>query len=313
MSMCNLSDVVVISAQSGANYFAGAICGELGIKLCKTKSKRFLNTNFFPYIPGDLRGKRAYVVQMLNGETDKRVIEAAFWANAAKHAGAEETTLIVAGFPYGRSDKMHQPGGAIGAEVIAGLFELECVNFSRIITCDLHNSGIKAYFKSAAVIEKTALPDLTKHLLGCNLGIEAVVGSDKSSRGKAAQVANALGGIGCGYCNKSRPDHSEKPVISEIIGVDVRGLCIALVDDEASSLGTILEGADYAFAVGATEVYAMCTHPVLVGGAAEKLAKSRITKLVVSNSIPVSPAKMAKAGGKLDIVPIHHLFSEEVY
>ena len=139
-----MENIKIFAASKSAEAFAQEICDYLGIELGKINSMKFKNDNNFVQILETVRQKDVYIVQTVEPPVNERIMELLITIDAAKRASAKNITAILPYFPYSRSDKKDQPRVPITAKLMAQL--IEAAGASRVITCDLHNPAIQAYF-----------------------------------------------------------------------------------------------------------------------------------------------------------------------
>ena len=205
---------------------------------------------------------------------------------------------------YSRSDKKDQPRIPVTAKLMAKL--LEAAGVDRVITCDLHNPAIQAYF-DIACDRLTAKHLLERYFKEKNLSDIVVVATDAGSSKKAYKYSHYFE-CPLALIDKRRDSNNDNAVATGIIG-DIKGKTALIFDDEVSTAGTLIEAASILKAHGAKEIYAGATHGVLVGPAIERIKNSDIKELVVTNTIPLEPEKRID---KIKVVSIAPLFAEAI-
>ena len=204
---------------------------------------------------------------------------------------------------YSRSDKKDQARIPVTAKLMATL--LEAAGADRIITCDLHNPAIQAYF-DINCDRLTAKHLLERYFKNKNLKDIVVVATDAGSSKKAYKYSHFFD-CPLALIDKRR-DNNDKAVATNIIG-NIKGKTALIFDDEVSTAGTLVEAANILKEHGAKEIYAGAAHGVLVGPAIERIQNSPIKELVVTNTIPIEPEKMID---KIKVVSIAPLFAEAI-
>jgi len=218
---------------------------------------------------------------------------------AAKRAGAKKVTAVLPYFMYSRSDKKDQSRVAITAKLMANL--LEAAGVDHVLTCDLHNSAIQAYFDILCdkVTGKFVLQNYFKEK---NINDMVVVATDAGSSKKAHKYSEFFE-CPLALIDKRRELNNDNAVATNIIG-DIQGKTAIIFDDEVSTAGTLVEAANLLKEHGAKEIYAGATHGILAGPAIERIEKSPIKELVVTNTVPIEPEKRISKIKELSIAPV---------
>jgi ribose-phosphate pyrophosphokinase len=207
-------------------------------------------------------------------------------------------------FSYGKGDKKDEPRVSIRGRVCADA--LEVAGADRIITMDLHAPQIQGFFHKP-VDNLYALPTFIARIKAMNLQNMVVVSPDVGFAKQARRFASNLGApIAIAY--KERTSHDEKVVIMQIIG-DVKGKTAVIVDDFVTSGGTLASVSAELTEQGATQVYAAVTHGVLTEGAVERLEKSPIKLLLITDTIENQPAQFT---AKIEVVSVAPIFGEAI-
>ena len=294
-----------IFACNSAEGFTKEICDCLGVEMGKMESFKFKNDNTFVQFLETVREKDVYLVQTTEPPVNERIMELLIAIDAAKRASAKRINVILPYYMYSRSDKKDQPRIPITAKLFAQL--LEAAGASKVLTCDLHNPAIQAYF-NIQCDRVTAKSLLTAYFL--EKGIKdnmVIVAPDAGSAKKAYRYSHAFG-CPIALIDKRRDGNDDKAKAVTIIG-DVKGKSAVIFDDEVSTAGTLCEAADIIMDFGAKEVYAGCTHGVLCGPSIERIQNSRMKELVVTNTVPVQKEKQID---KIKIVSVAPLFAEAI-
>lgn len=295
---------IKIFACNSAEDFAQNICRNLGIELGKRDSFKFANDNSFVQLKETVRGKDVYIVQTTQPPVNERIMELLIMIETAKRAGAKRITAVLPYFMYSRSDKKDQSRVPVTAKLVAKI--LEAAGTDRVLTCDLHNSAIQAYFDIVCnrVTGKFLLQEYFKSK---NLDNIVVVATDAGSSKKAYKYSTFFE-CPMALIDKRRESNNDSAQATNIIG-DVEGKTAIIFDDEISTAGTLVEAANILKKHGAKEIYAGATHGILVGPAIERIQKSPIKELVVTSTVPVEEEKMID---KIKIVDIEPLFAEAI-
>ena len=295
---------IKIFACNSAEEFTQEICDTLNLPLGTKESFKFANDNNFVQFKESVRDQDVFIVQTTQPPVNERIMELLITVDAAKRASAKRITVILPYFIYSRSDKKDQPRVPVTAKLMAQLLEAAGVN--RVITCDLHNPAIQAYFN----INCDTLT--AKHLLQAyfkNKGLEdiVVVATDAGSSKKAYKYSKFFE-CPLALIDKRRESNNDNAVATNIIG-DIEGKTALIFDDEISTAGTLVEAANILKQHGAKEIYAGAAHGVLVGPAMARIEKSPIKEVVVTNTIPIEPEKRID---KISVVSIAPLFAEAI-
>lgn len=295
---------IKIFACNSAENFTQEICDCLGLPMGEKDSFKFKNDNNFVQFKETVRDYDVYIVQTTEPPVNERIMELLITIDAAKRASAKRITVVLPYFMYSRSDKKDQPRVPVTAKLMAQL--LEAAGADRIITCDLHNSAIQAYF-DINCDRLTGQHLLEKYFQNKGLENIVVVATDAGSSKKAYRYSKFFE-CPMALIDKRRESNNDNAVATNIIG-DVEGKTALIFDDEVSTAGTLVEAAHILEAHGAKEIYAGATHGVLVGPAIERIENSPIKELVVTNTIPVEDEKRID---KIKVVSIAPLFAEAI-
>ena len=298
-----MKDIKIFACNS-AKGFAQDICDCLGLKLGKMDSFKFKNDNNFIQYKESVREQDIYIVQTSLVPVNENIMELLIAIDAAKRAAAKKINVILPYFPYSRSDKKDQPRIPITAKLMAQL--LEAAGADRIITCDLHNAAIQAYFNIQCE-RLTGAKLLEEYFLNKNLKDIVVVATDAGSSKKAYSYSKYFN-CPMALIDKRRTGNNDNAKAVSIIG-NVKGKTALIFDDEVSTAGTLTEAAKILKDHGAKEIYAGCTHAVICGDAKEKIMNSPIKELVVTDTIPMTEDRMIE---KIKVVTIAPLFAEAI-
>lgn len=287
---------------------ARAICSYLQIPLGAAKVFQFSNENVFVQIQENIRQRDVYLVQSLSTPVNTSIIELLIMMDAAKRASAGRITAVVPYYAYGRTDKKDQPRVPITARLLADL--LTTAGADRILTMDLHAGQIQGFF-SIPVDELTALTILSRYFEEKALDDMVVVATDIGISKRARDLAERLN-IPLAIIEKRRGEVDEvgnrRPESLNIIG-GVKGKTALLFDDEINTGDSLISAVQLLEREGAKSIYACATHGVLTGPATERLGKSPIKEIVVTDTIPVPPHKR---DGKVTVLSVAPLFGEAI-
>jgi len=252
----------------------------------------------------NIRGHNVFIVQSTNGPSEN-IIELTLMVDAAVRASADTVTVVIPYFGYGRQDRKDQPRVPISSRVMIDI--LTAMGTDRIITMDLHSTQIQGFAKIPFdnLYSRSVLFDAIKdeNLEPDNSVVLAPdIGSVKMSQGYAKNL-----GMYFALIDKRRyaPNQAE---ISHLIG-DLNGMDVLIIDDMIDTAGTTVNAAEAALNQGAKSVTAVATHGVLSGPAMERLSKSNIKKIIVTDTIAIPKEKHIE---KMKIVSVGNIFGEAV-
>jgi len=291
-------DLKVFSGSSHPGL-AQEICDCLGIPLGRSHVVRFSNENLKIKIEENVREMDVFVVQTSAPPLSEGIMELLILLDALKHSSARRVTAVLPYFPYARSDKKDEPRISITARLMADL--LATAGADRVLTIDLHSPQIQGFFSMPAD-QLTAVPVLCEELAKGDLRDTVIVAADVGEAKDAGRFAKQLH-LPIAIVDKRRTGDDENAIARAIIG-EVRGKRCLLVDDEIATGGTIFSAAEFLLSEGATSVSAAVVHPVLSGKAYERLAGSKLERLLVTNTIPIPDGKKADRIQVLSVAPL---------
>ena len=278
---------------------AREIAAYLGTTVGDSVVNRFNNGEIQVMINESVRGKDIFIVQPTCGPiVNDNVMELLIMADAFKRASANHITAVIPYYGYARQDRKARGREPITAKLMADL--LETAGITRVVTIDLHAAQIQGFF-NIPFDHMPGGPLLAEYIKEKNLENMVVVSPDLGGVSRArgfAEILNAPMAI----IDKRRPE----PGVAEVMNLigNVEGKNCILVDDMVDTAGSLTEGARALKKFGANEIYACCTHPILTDPALSRIAQSDITELVVTNTIPLAPAKKHPKIKVLSIAPI---------
>lgn len=295
---------IKIFACNTAQDFTKEICDYLGQDMGKINQMKFKNDNNFVQILETVRQKDVYIVQTNQPPVNERIMELLITIDAVKRASAKNINVVLPYFPYSRSDKKDQPRVPITAKLIAQL--LEAAGATRVITCDLHNPAIQAYF-NVNCDRLTAEYLLEEYFEKKNLDNMVIVATDAGSSKKAYKYSEFFK-CPIALVDKRRDGNNDKAIASTIIG-DVKDKNAVIFDDEIDTAGSMMETVKVLQQFGAKNIYAGCTHGILSGPAIERIKNSGIKEMVVTNTVPIPEEKRID---NLTVLSIAPLFAETI-
>ena len=288
--MLNDSTMMLFAGNSNPEL-ARAVAGHLPVKLGKATVGRFSDGEINVEIEENVRGRDVFVLQSICQPTNDNLIEMLVLIDALRRASAAYITAVVPYLGYARQDRRPRSARVpITAKVVANM--IASVGTDRVVTLDLHADQIQGFFDMPMdniYASPVLIGDIWKHEYSDLI----IVSPDVGGVVRARAVANHLDNADLAIIDKRRPRANEAKVMN-IIG-DVDGRSCVIVDDMVDTAGTLCKAADALKENGAKRVVAYCTHPVLSGPAIDNISQSSLDELVVTDTIPLSPAGQACA------------------
>jgi ribose-phosphate pyrophosphokinase len=283
------------------------VAAHLGTDLCPVDAYEFANGEIFVRFRESVRGCDAFVMQSHTTPINTWIMEQLIMVDALKRASAKRITVIAPFYGYARQDKKHRGREPISARLMADLFK--AAGADRLITVDLHTSQIQGFF-DGPVDHLFALPLLAEHIAGRVDRDRITVVSPDAGRVRVAEKWTDILGAPLAIIHKRRdPDTPNEVRVFEVVG-DVRDRVCIVVDDMIDTGGTIVKAADTLFENGAAEVIVAATHAILSDPAAQRLQESRISEVVVTNTLPIPDERRF---GKLTELSIAPLLAQAIY
>jgi ribose-phosphate pyrophosphokinase len=288
---------------AGRSYpeLAQEVADNLGIPLSPTLAYDFANGEIFVRFQESVRGTDAFVLQSHTTPINKWIMEQLIMIDALKRASAKRITVIVPFYGYARQDKKHRGREPISARLIADLFKT--AGADRLMTVDLHTSQIQGFF-DGPVDHLFAMPLLAKHVASRVPREDITVVSPDAGRVRVAERWTDILGAPLAIIHKRRdPDVPNQVKVFEVVG-DVQDRVCVLVDDMIDTGGTIVKAAETLFENGAKDVIVAATHGILSDPAKERLQESRISEVIVTNTLPIPDEHCFEKLTILSIAPI---------
>lgn len=295
------TDLTIISGRAFPEL-ASDIAAYLGSELAPTNIYDFASGEIYVRYEQSVRGSHAFLIQSICPPVNKWVMETLIMVDALKRGSAKRITVVLPFYPYARQDKKHKGREPISARLIADL--LKSAGAHRILTVDLHSSQIQGFF-DGPVDHLFAMNILTEHISATYTNESLTVVAPDAGRVKVAERwANSLGGRPLAIVHKTRdPNRPNEVTANRVIG-DVEGRRCVVVDDMIDTAGTICTASEVLFENGAADVIVAATHPILSDPAVERLKNSRISEIVLTNTIPIPPEKLLDKMTVLSIAPL---------
>ena len=290
---------------------AEEIGGHLGVKPTPTTAYDFSNGELFVRFQESVRGSDAFIVQSHTRPINKWLVEQLLMVDAAKRASAKRITVVAPFFPYARQDKKHRGREPISARLMADLFKT--AGADRLMVVDLHTAQIQGFF-DGPVDHLFALDLLIAQVQERWGDREITVVSPDAGRVRVAERwTDKLGGVPLAFIHKTRDPMRPNEVVANRVVGDVQGRVCILVDDMIDTGGTIVKAAETLFDAGAADVIVTATHGVLSGAAVDRLKNSRVSEVIVTNTLPIEPERHFDKLTVLSIAPLLARAIKEVF
>ncbi len=293
-----------VFAGSASHGLAEQICKHIGCELARSETHIFSEGNIFVRVLENVRGRDVFIVQGTEKPVNDNLMELLFWIDAFKRASAAQVTAVIPFYSYAKGDKKDEPRVSIRARVVADV--IEAAGADRVLTMDLHSPQIQGFFK-IPVDHLYAMPVLVDYFQRKEIPDLVVASPDAGFSKQAYRYAHAMRAP-IVFGNKNRPDHTETAEILEVVG-DVKNKNVLITDDFTISGGTIIEMAHACLARGAKDVYACVSHGVFSKGAAEKIGRSPVKELVLTDTIGNWPDPLSP---NCTVVSVAPLFAEAI-
>ena len=295
---------IEILAGNATPVLAEAIAKVLGVRMGRAQVQRFSDGEISVEVLDNIRGRDVFIVQSTCPPVNDNLMELILLADACKRASAQRITAVIPYFGYSRQDRRSRATRApISAKAVA---EMVCASgIDHLVTVDLHADQIQGFF-SIAVDNVYASPVLLADAWKRLEEDVVVVSPDVGGVVRARALARRLDNTDLAIIDKRRP----KPNVAEAMNIigEVQDKVCVLIDDMIDTAGTLCQAASSLLDEGATEVVAYITHPVLSGKALERITRSDLTELVVTDTIPLSGE--AAACGKIRQLSVAELLAE---
>jgi ribose-phosphate pyrophosphokinase len=289
---------VKIFAGRESKDLASSIASHYGNPLGDVKVTVFSDGEFQPSFEETVRGQDVFIVQSTMPPTEN-LFELLLLIDAARRASARKIIAVIPYFGFARQDRKDKPRVAIGSKLIANM--LMAAGVDRIMTMDLHADQIQGFFEVPVdhlYASTIFYPEMEK----LNNGNLIMAAPDAGGAKRANSYAKKLN-TGLAICHKQRKKANEVAEMT-VIG-DVRGKDVILIDDMCDTAGTLTKAADLFIENGANSVRAFCTHAVLSGPAYERIQQSKLTELIVTDTIPLKQHL-----DKIRVISVADLFSD---
>ena len=283
---------------TNSRVLAKKITKSFGTELGNIIISKYSDGEFQPSYEESIRGTRIFIIGSTNPSSEN-LMELLLMVDAAKRASARHIAAVIPYFGWARQDRKDKPRVPIAAKMIAGM--IESAGATRVMTMDLHADQIQGFFQ-IPVDHLYASTIFLPYIQSLKLDDLCIASPDFGGSKRAYAYAKALNSDVV-VCYKQR---KKANVIShmELIG-DVTGKNVVLVDDMVDTAGTLSKAGDLIIEKGAKSVRAICTHGVLSGNAYEKIEKSKLEELIVTDTVP-----KIKSNSKIKVLSCADLFAD---
>jgi ribose-phosphate pyrophosphokinase len=294
-----------ILAGNGNPVIAEKVSEYLGVPIGQARISRFSDGEIQVEIQENVRGRDVYLLQSTCAPANDHLMELLIMADACKRSSAGRITAVVPYYGYARQDRKVAPRAPISAKLVADLLQAAGVN--RLLTMDLHAGQIQGFF-DIPVDNLYAKPRLVDFLARETYGKpKTIVSPDAGGAERARSYAKALGAeLAIIDKRRSGPNVAE---VMHVIG-DVREKNAIILDDMVDTAGTLCHAAQALHDSGAASIIACATHPVFSGPAIERIKASKLERIIVSDTIPLSVE--AARCEKVQVVSVAELFGEAI-
>ncbi|HHT50527.1 MAG TPA: ribose-phosphate pyrophosphokinase [Eubacteriaceae bacterium] len=298
----NYKDLRIIAGNSNPKL-AKEIADILGCPITKTVVTSFSDGETSVNIRESIRGSDVFVIQSTCKPVNDNLMELLIIIDALKRASAGRINAVIPYYGYARQDRKAKARDPITAKLVADI--ISAAGADRVLTIDLHAIQIQGFF-NIPVDHLLGVPLIAEHLKKKDIKDLVVVAPDLGSVTRSRNLAERLHAP-LAIIDKRRP----KANISEVMTVigDIKDKNVVLIDDIIDTAGTIANSAQALKDLGAKSIFASCTHPVLSGPAIERINKSPIDELVITNTIPLPEEKKSD---KIECISVAPLFASAI-
>lgn len=283
-------------------YLSENIAKSFGTELGRSSVTVFSDGEFVTSYDESVRGSTVFIIQSTCQPTDN-LFELLLMVDAAHRASAYKVVAVMPYFGWARQDRKDKPRVAIGAKMVANL--LTAAGVDRVMTMDLHADQIQGFF-DVPVDHLYASSIFVPYIKSLNLDNIAIAAPDMGGAKRANAYSRFLD-ASLIICHKTREKANQ---ITEMTAIgDVEGKNVIVMDDMIDTAGTLTKAADMMMAKGALSVRACATHAVLSGPAYERILDSKLTELVVTDTIPL---RKDKDTSKIKVLTVADLFADVI-
>lgn len=284
MTAANTENLVIMTGNANPEL-AKKIADHIGVELCDAYVGHFNNGETQVMISQSIRGKDIFIIQPTCQPVNDSLMELLIMADACKRASCHSITAVVPYYAYARQDRKTRGREPISAKLVANL--LQTAGIGRVVTVDLHAGQIQGFF-DIPVDHLGAAPVIAEYLKTQNFEDVVVVSPDLGGVTRARNLADRIQAP-IAIIEKRRP----RPGCAEVMNLigDVKGKTAIMIDDIVDTAGSLCEGAKALQRLGAKSVIACCSHAILSDPATQRINDSAISKLILTDTIPLDESK----------------------
>jgi len=301
---------LVLVAGRAHPELAEAVAKGLDIDLVPTTAYTFANGELYVRFGESVRGTDCFVLQSHAAPINEAIMEQLIMVDALKRASARSITVIMPCYGYARQDKKHAGREPISARLMADLFQT--AGAERIMSVDLHTAQIQGFF-NGPVDHLWAMPMLAQYVRSrVDTGNLTIVSPDAGRVRLADQWSDHMGAPLAIIHKRRDPSVPNQVKVHELVG-EVEGRVCVLVDDMIDTGGTIVQAAEALFENGAKDVIVAATHGLLSGPAVSRLRDSKISEVIITDTLPIDDEKRFDKLTVLSIAPLIARAVKEVF
>ena len=284
---------------------AEAIAEHLGVELGDAQIRDFASGEIHCRFAESIRGADVFIIQTHSAPVNDSVMEQMIMIDAAKRGSAKRITAVVPYYGYSRQDRKAEGREPITAKLVADLFST--AGADRIMSVDLHSGQIQGFF-DGPVDHLVAMPVLVDYLRR-EAPPELVVVSPDAGRVKVAERYSQQLDADLAFVHKRRPKGVANTVVALDVVGEVRGRCCVIVDDMIDTAATLCAASEILAEHGATDVWAMATHGVLSDPAIDRLKNSPISRVVITDTLPLPSEKQID---KIEVLSVSGIIADAI-
>jgi ribose-phosphate pyrophosphokinase len=281
------------------------IAQHLGVTLGETNLREFADSELHCRYGSSIRGVDLFIVQTHSAPVNDSIMEQLILIDAAKRASAKRIIAVCPYYGYSRQDRKSTGREPITAKLVADL--LSAAGADRVVSVDLHSGQIQGFF-DGPVDHLTAAPVLLDYLKREQTGAAVIVAPDAGRVKVAESFAQKLGADLALVHKRRQGFKSDQVEALDIVG-NVKGRCCVIIDDQIGTAGTVCAAADRLVHEGATDVWAMATHAVLSGSALDRLKASPISRVIVTNTLPLPEGRR---NDKIEVISVAKIIADAI-
>ncbi len=275
----------------------------LNVPLTPVDIKRFHDGEIYCRVLESVRGADIYIIQPTSPDASLNLVELLILVDALKRSSPQNITAVIPYYGYCRQDKKTRPREPITAKLVANM--LETAGVKRVIMFDLHVAQVQGFFDIPSD-NLDLIPQFIDYLTDKKMKNIVIVSPNAGGAARVRSFAKVLNAP-IAIIDKRRPEQNVAEVLN-VIG-DVKGKSAIIVDDLIDTAGSITESANILIKFGAKEVYALATHGIFSGPAMDRISKSKLKEVIVTNTIHLPKEKITN---KIKIISVGPLLAETI-